>query len=128
MRKDGAREVVSAKTGAGSSAPPAEVGGAQGADIHPDDTHAGYPGGLLEPARLHILAPGRVHQAGSTAGEEAQPATLQAPNAQNDTWICLKTSQVPKHDRWMSYAHSPDMLIYQPNIFYISLCTLCPNT
>ena len=49
--------------GAGTAAVPAEDRRAQGPHLHPDDQDAGCAGGLPQPARLHIPAPGWHHQA-----------------------------------------------------------------
>ena len=49
--------------GAGAAAGQAEGRGQPGPDLHPDVAHAGPAGGVPQPARLHLSAPGRLHQA-----------------------------------------------------------------
>ena len=49
--------------GAGTAAIPAEDWRAQGSHLHPDDQDVRCAGGLPQPARLHIPAPGWHHQA-----------------------------------------------------------------
>ncbi len=68
MSQPGLASLELCTAGAGTAAIPAEDRRAQGPHLHADDQDAGCAGGLPEPARLHIPAPGRHHQARAAAG------------------------------------------------------------
>lgn len=100
MSQPGLASLAMLTAGAGTAAVPAEDWRAQGPHLHPDDQDAGCAGGLPQPARLHIPAPGWHHQARAATGVSClllhpmhTPTTYAASGvwaARHETWLSIK--------------------------------------